>query len=44
LDATYCKARVNHQIMSQTVVIATGITQHGGREVAGAGDSETEAF
>ena len=27
LDATYCKARVNHQIVSRAVVIATGITQ-----------------
>jgi putative transposase len=42
LDATYCKARVNHQIVSQAVVIATGITEDGGREVLGlmVGDSE----
>ncbi|WP_406209715.1 IS256 family transposase [Streptomyces sp. NBC_01017] len=46
LDATYCKVRVNHQIVSQAVVIATGITEDGGREVLGVavGDSETEAF
>jgi putative transposase len=46
LDATYCKARVNHQIASRAVVIATGITEDGGREVLGVmvGDSETEAF
>ncbi|WP_432021570.1 IS256 family transposase, partial [Streptomyces sp. 1222.5] len=46
LDATYCKARVNHQIVSQAVVIATGITEDGGREVLGlmVGDSETEMF
>ncbi|TJZ98941.1 IS256 family transposase [Actinacidiphila oryziradicis] len=46
LDATYCKARVNHQIVSQAVVVATGITQDGGREVLGVmvGDSETEVF
>jgi putative transposase len=46
LDATYCKARVNHQIVSRAVVIATGITQDGGREVLGVmvGDSETEVF
>ncbi|MEJ8632046.1 IS256 family transposase [Streptomyces sp. MS2.AVA.5] len=46
LDATYCKARVNHQIVSQAVVIATGITEDGGREVLGVavGDSETEVF
>ena len=46
LDATYCKARVNHQIVSQAVVIATGITEDGAREVLGlmVGDSETEVF
>jgi putative transposase len=46
LDATYCKARVNHQIVSQAVVVATGITEEGGREVLGVmvGDSETEVF
>ncbi|GGK64928.1 hypothetical protein GCM10010094_27310 [Streptomyces flaveus] len=35
LDATYCEARMNHQIVSQAVVIATGITEDGGREVLG---------
>lgn len=46
LDSTYCKARVNHQIPSRAVVIATGVTEDGGREVLGVmvGDSETEAF
>ena len=46
LDATYCKARVNHQIVSRAVVVATGITEDGGREVLGlmVGDSESEAF
>ena len=46
LDATYCKARVNHQIVSRAVVVATGITEEGNREVLGVmvGDSETEAF
>ncbi|MGW1365209.1 IS256 family transposase [Streptomyces chartreusis] len=46
LDATYVKARVNHRIVSQAVIIATGITGDGGREVLGVmvGDSETEAF
>ncbi|GAA4998446.1 IS256-like element IS1553 family transposase [Yinghuangia aomiensis] len=46
LDATYVKARVDHRIVSQAVVIATGVTQDGGREVLGVmvGDSETEAF
>jgi hypothetical protein len=46
LDATYCKVRVNHRIVSQTLVIAVGISEDGGREVLGVmvGDSETEAF
>jgi putative transposase len=46
LDATYCKARVNHQIVSRAVVVATGITEDGGREVLGlmVGDSESEVF
>ncbi|WP_035838848.1 IS256 family transposase [Kitasatospora azatica] len=46
LDATYCKARVEHQIVSRAVVVATGITEDGGREVLGVmvGDSETELF
>ena len=46
LDATYCKARsVNgRQSCSQAVVIATGVTADGHREVLGCevGDSETE--
>ena len=46
LDATYCKARVNHRVVSQAVVIATGITADGRREVLGfdVGDSEDGAF
>ncbi|MFI6543139.1 IS256 family transposase [Streptomyces prunicolor] len=46
LDATYCKARVNHQIVSRAVVVATGITEDGNREVLGlmVGDSESEVF
>jgi transposase-like protein len=46
LDATYCKARVNHRIVSQAVVIATGVNATGVREIIGfaVGDNETEAF
>jgi putative transposase len=46
LDATYVKARVGHRIASRAVVIATGITEDGTREVLGVmvGDNETEAF
>ncbi|WP_137726603.1 IS256 family transposase [Prescottella subtropica] len=53
LDATYCKARVGgdktgkgSKVCSQAVVIATGVSADGRREVLGCavGDSETEAF
>src|SRR5215203_2349301 len=41
LDATYIKARVDSRVVSRAVVIATGVTADGGREV---GDSEDGAF
>ncbi|SDN50713.1 Transposase (or an inactivated derivative) [Geodermatophilus siccatus] len=46
LDATYCKARVNRRVVSQAVVIATGVAADGHREVLGfaVGDSEDGAF
>ena len=46
LDATYCKARVNHRVVSQAVVVAIGVTADGRREVLGmdVGDSEDGAF
>ena len=46
LDATYVKARVGHQVVSRAVVIATGVTAEGGREVHGVdvGDSEDAVF
>ena len=46
LDATYCKARINGRVVSQAVVIATGVSADGRREVLGSavGDSETEYF
>jgi putative transposase len=46
LDATYCKARVNGRVVSRSVVIATGVSADGRREVLGCavGDNETEAF
>jgi putative transposase len=46
LDATYCKVRINQRIVSQAVVIATGVSADGRREVLGCatGDSETQAF
>ncbi len=36
-DATYCEARVNHRIVSQAVVIATGISAAGLREIPAVG-------
>jgi putative transposase len=46
LDATYCKVRINQRVVSQAVIIATGVSADGKREVLGCavGDSETEAF
>jgi putative transposase len=45
-DATYLKGRVRGQVVSRAVVVATGITADGGREVLGlaVGDSEDKAF
>jgi putative transposase len=46
LDATYLKARVDGRVVSRAVVIATGVTTDGGREVLGCevGDGEDGAF
>jgi putative transposase len=46
VDATYCKARVGGRVVSQAVVIATGVSADGRREVLGSavGDSETQDF
>ena len=46
VDATYLKARVNGRVVNRAVVIATGVTADGGREVLGldVGDSEDGAF
>ena len=46
LDATYCKARVDHRVVSQAIVVATGVAADGRREVLGfdVGDSEDGAF
>jgi transposase-like protein len=46
LDATYCKARVNHRVVSQAIVVAIGVSADGRREVLGmdVGDSEDGAF
>jgi putative transposase len=46
VDATYCKARVAGRVVSQAVVITTGVSADGRREVLGSavGDSETQDF
>jgi putative transposase len=46
LDATYCKARVGGRVVSRAVVIATGVSADGRREVLGSdvGDSESQDF
>lgn len=46
LDATYLHVRDGHHVVSKAVVIATGVTAQGQREVLGldVGDSEDEAF
>ncbi len=45
-DATYCKVRLGGRVVSQAVVIATGVSADGRRELLGCavGDSETEDF
>ena len=45
-DATYVKGRVRGRVVSRAVVVATGVTAHGDREVLGieVGDSENGAF
>ncbi len=46
LDATYCKARVNHRVVSQAIVVAIAVAADGRREVLGfdVGDTESEPF
>ena len=45
-DATYLKGRVGGQVVSRAVVVVTGVTMGGEREVLGCavGDTETEVF
>jgi len=46
LDATYLKGRVDHAVVARAVVVATGVSITGEREVLGlaVGDSEDAAF
>ena len=42
LDATYVKARVNHRIVSQAIVVAVGVAADGRREVLGVDVRDTK--
>jgi putative transposase len=46
LDATYVKAHQGPSVVSKAIVVGTGVTEHGEREVLGlaVGDSEDGAF
>jgi len=46
LDATYVKAHQGPSVVSKAIVVATGVTEHGEREILGlaVGDSEDAAF
>lgn len=46
VDATYCKARVGRQVVSQAIVVAIGVAADGTRQVLGfdVGDTESEPF
>jgi len=46
LDATYVNARIGHRVVSQAVVVATGVSVQGRREILGmsVGDAETTDF
>ena len=46
LAATYCKARVNHRLVSQAIVVAVGVAADGRSEILGfdVGDTENEGF
>lgn len=44
LDATYCKVRVGAHVVSQALVIATGVSIDGSREVLGTAVGDSESF
>ncbi len=46
VDATYCKARVGRQVVSQAIVVAIGVGADGHRQVLGfdVADTESEPF
>lgn len=42
VDAAYCKARVNHRVVSQATVVAVGVSADGRREVLGMDVEDSE--
>ncbi|WP_458691251.1 IS256 family transposase [Nocardia tengchongensis] len=44
LDATYCKVRVGAHVVSQALVVATGMSVDGTREVLGTAVGDSESF
>ncbi|MGW4126518.1 IS256 family transposase [Nocardia sp. NPDC004711] len=44
LDATYCKVRVGAHVVSQALVVATGMSIDGTREVLGTAVGDSESF
>ena len=44
LDATFCKVRVGAHVVSQALVVATGVTIEGTREVLGTAVGESESY
>ncbi|CAG7581842.1 IS256-like element ISRo1 family transposase [Rhodococcus opacus] len=44
LDATYCKVRVGAHVVSHALVVATGVSMDGTREVLGTAVGDSESF
>ncbi|QOV96808.1 IS256 family transposase [Rhodococcus pyridinivorans] len=44
LDATFCKVRVGAHVVSQALVVATGVSIDGSREVLGTAVGDSESF
>lgn len=43
-DATFCKVRVGAHVVSQALVVATGVSIEGTREVLGTAVGDSESF
>jgi putative transposase len=44
LDATYCKVRIGAHVVSHALVVATGVSMEGTREVLGTAVGDSESF